>query len=74
LSAVDQHSFDVRGRGRPAVKRGVVPVAEFGTAVGVVQVDDDVGGIEQYNQVLREIGDCVATNPPASVMRPVQQR
>ena len=40
-------------------KRGVVPVAEFGPAIGVVQIDDDVGGIEQHDQVLREIGDRV---------------
>jgi hypothetical protein len=37
------------------MKRRVVPVAEFRTAVGVVQVDHDVAGIEQYNQVLREV-------------------
>ena len=33
-----------------------MPVAELGPAIGVVQIDDNVGGIEQHDQVLREIG------------------
>jgi hypothetical protein len=48
---------DVRGRRRAGVKAGVVAVAELGPAVGVVQVDDDVVGIEKHDQVLREIGE-----------------
>ena len=43
----------------PVWKAGIVPVAELGPAIGVVQIDDDVGGIEQHDQVLREIGDRV---------------
>ena len=43
----------------PVWKAGVVPVAELRPAVGVVQIDDDVGGIEQHDQVLREIGERV---------------
>src|ERR1700730_17524141 len=60
LCAMDQDAFDIRcGRGA-GVERGVVPVAEFGPAGGMMQVDHDVGGIEQYDQVLRQIGDRVA--------------
>ena len=36
-----------------------MPVAELGPAIGVVQVDDNVGGIEEHDQVLREVGDAV---------------
>src|SRR6266480_6978048 len=59
LRAVDQGAFDICSGGGAGVERGVVPVAEFGPAVGVMQIDDDVGGVEQYDQVLREVGDCV---------------
>src|SRR6516162_542311 len=34
-----------------------MPVAEFGAAIGVMQVDDNVGGVEQYDQVLCEVGN-----------------
>src|SRR5690242_11539415 len=54
---MDQHTLDVRGRGGSGVKRGVMPVTELRTAVGVMQIDDDVGGIEQYDQVLCKVGD-----------------
>ena len=49
LGAVDQDALDVRGRRGTSVKRGVMPIAEFGTTVGVVQIKDYVGGIEQYD-------------------------
>ena len=41
-----KHTLDVRRRGRTGVKGGVMPVAEFGAAIGVMQIDDDVGRIE----------------------------
>src|ERR1700686_3560747 len=59
LRAMDQDALDISCGGRAGVERGVVAVAELGPAVGVVKVHDDVGGIEQYDQVLREIGDSV---------------
>src|SRR4029077_10502623 len=59
LCAVDQHTFDVSRRGGASVETGIVIVAELGPAVRVVKVHDDVGGIEQHDQVLREITDCV---------------
>ncbi len=34
-----------------------MPVAELGPAVGVMQIDDNVGGIEQHDQVLRQVDD-----------------
>jgi hypothetical protein len=53
---MDQDALDVCGRRRTGMERGIVAVAEFGPAVGVVEIDDDIGGIEQDDQVLREIG------------------
>ena len=41
------------------MEAGIVPVAELGPAIGVVQVDDNVGRIEEHDQVLREVGDTV---------------
>ena len=34
-------------------------VAEFRPAVGVVEIDHDVGRIEQHDQMLRQIGESV---------------
>lgn len=59
LSTVNEHAFDVRGRGRAGVEGGVVLVMEFSTPISVVQIDHDVRWIEQHDQVLREIGDRV---------------
>src|SRR5947208_2960146 len=59
LHAVDQHAFDIRRGGRTGVEARIVTVAELRPAIGVVKVHDDIGGIEQYDQVLREIGDGV---------------
>src|ERR1700730_3752515 len=56
LGAVDEDTCDVRRRGRAGVETGIVLVAELGPAIGVVQIDDDVGGIEEHDQVLREVG------------------
>jgi hypothetical protein len=41
------------------VETGIVPVAELRPAIGVVQIDDNVGGIEEHDQVLRKVGDRV---------------
>ena len=35
----------------------IVPLAELGPPIGVMGIDDDVGGIEQDDQVLCQIGD-----------------
>jgi hypothetical protein len=43
---VDKHAFDVRGRRGAGVKRCVAPVAELGSAVGVMQINDDICGID----------------------------
>ena len=59
LCAVDEHTLDIRRRRWAGVETGIVPVAELGPAIGVVDVDDDVGGIEQHDQVLREVCDPV---------------
>jgi hypothetical protein len=34
-------------------------LAELGPTIGVMQIDDDVGGIEEHDQMLCEIGDRV---------------
>jgi len=59
LSAVDEDTFDVRRRGWAGVETGIVTVAKLGPAIGVVQIDDNVEGIEEHDQVLREVGDRV---------------
>src|SRR5437764_278351 len=59
LRAVDENTLDVCRRGRTGVETGIVPVAKLGPAIGVVQIDDNVGGIEEHDQVLREVGDRV---------------
>src|SRR3954467_13234828 len=57
LRSMDQYALDVRRRGRAGMERRIVRVAEFGAPIGVMHIDDDVGGIEEHDQVLREIGD-----------------
>ena len=59
LCAVDEHTLDIRRRGWAGVEAGIVPVAKLGPAIGLVQVDNNVGGIEEYDQVLRKVGDPV---------------
>src|SRR5258706_1235028 len=59
LCAMDKHTLDIRRRGWTGVEAGIMPVAELGAAIGVVQVDDKVVGIEEHDQVLREVGDSV---------------
>ena len=49
LRAVDENSFNVR-RGRWArVEGGVMTVVELGPAIGVMEVNDDVGRVEQHD-------------------------
>jgi hypothetical protein len=38
------------------MKAGIVTAPEFGPVICVVEVNDDVGGVEQDNHVLREVG------------------
>src|ERR1700730_5655165 len=57
LGAVDEDTRDARRRGWAVVETVILPVAELRPAIGVVQIDDNVGGIEEHDQVLREEGD-----------------
>ena len=41
-------------------------VTEFRLVVGVVEIDDDVGGIEQHDQVLREVSNGVDAQLPVA--------
>src|SRR6266851_4121384 len=59
LRAMDEYALDVRRRGRTGVKRGIMPFVKLGPAIGVVQIDDDVGWIEEYDQVLGKVSDSV---------------
>src|ERR1700736_759855 len=59
LRAVDEDTFDVRRSGWAGVETGIALVAELGPAIGVVQIDDNVGGIEEHDQVLRKVSDGV---------------
>src|ERR1700731_5381136 len=59
LRAVDEDTFDVRRSGWAGVETGIASVAELRPAIGVVQIDDNVGGIEEHDQVLREAEDRV---------------
>src|SRR5882762_8660750 len=36
---------------------GITPVAKLGPAISVVEVDDDIGGVEQHDEMLREVGN-----------------
>ena len=38
---------------------GIIAVSKLRSAISVMEIDDDVGGVEQNNQVLREISDGV---------------
>jgi hypothetical protein len=44
LCAVDKDTLDIRRHGWAGFEAGIVPVAELGPAIGVVQVDDAVLG------------------------------
>jgi len=35
---------------------GIAPVAKLGTVISMVKVDDDIGGVEQHDEMLREVG------------------
>ena len=57
MRPVNKDTLDVRCGRWTGVETGIVPVAELRPAIGVVQIDDNVGGIEEHDQVLREVGD-----------------
>src|SRR5208337_1222513 len=59
LGAVDQDPLDIRRCGWTGVESGIVAFAEFRPAISVMEIDDNVGRIEQDDQVLRKIGDRV---------------
>jgi hypothetical protein len=52
---MNQHALDVGGRGRPRNKHRIARRLEPRIAIGVVQVSDDVGRVEQSDEVLRKI-------------------
>ncbi len=41
------------------MKNGVTPFPELRPAIGAMDIDHDIGRIEQNDQVLREIGQCI---------------
>ena len=41
------------------MKNGVAPLPELRPGIGAVDIDHDIGRIEQNDQVLREIGQCI---------------
>ena len=43
------------------MKTGIVAVPEFRPAVGMMEVDHNVGRIEQHDQVLRQISESIDT-------------
>ena len=45
---------------------GIMAVAELRPAISVMEIDDDVGGIEQHDQVLREIRDRIDPQLPVA--------
>jgi hypothetical protein len=49
LRAVDEHTFDISGRGRTSVKNGVVPLEELGSPIGVMQIQDNIHRIRQHD-------------------------
>jgi hypothetical protein len=52
---MDQYSFDVRRRRGTRVKHGVVALMELGAPVSVMQIRDNVRGVQQHDQMLRKI-------------------
>ena len=54
LGAVDQHALDIGGRRRPGHEYPVSGVEPRALAVGMVQVADDPGWIQQYDEMLRQ--------------------
>src|SRR5271166_3686155 len=59
LGAVDQNPLDICRGGWTGMEGGIVAVSKLSSAISVMEIDDDVGGVEQNNQVLREISDGV---------------
>jgi hypothetical protein len=55
LCTVDEHTFYIRSRGRAGVKHNIVSLEELGSPIGVMQIHDDIRGIQQHNEMLREI-------------------
>jgi len=41
------------------MKNGVAPLPELRPGIGAMNIDHDIGRIEQNDQVLREIGQCI---------------
>ena len=59
LRPQDKHALDVGRRRGPRMKNGVAPLPELRPGIGAVDIDHDIGRIEQNDQVLREIGQCI---------------
>jgi hypothetical protein len=41
------------------MEAGIEPFAELRSTIGMMQIDDNVSGIEEHDQVLRKVGDPV---------------
>jgi len=59
LGAVDKNPLDVCGGRRARVKAGIFSQAKFRPAIGMMNVDNNIFGIEQYNKVLCQISQRV---------------
>src|SRR5271166_4579127 len=59
LGAVDQNPLDICRGGRTGVEGRIIAVSKLRSAISVMEIGDDVGGVEQNNQVLREISNGV---------------
>ena len=52
MGAMDQHALDVCSGRWTGVECGIIAFAELRPAVSVMEIDDNVGGIEQDDQVV----------------------
>jgi hypothetical protein len=50
LGAVDKHPLDVRRGGWTGMKSGIMAIAELRPAISVMEIDEDVGGVEAIRQ------------------------
>jgi len=63
---MDQHAFNVRRGRRTRVKACVMLASKLLPAIRVMQVDHNVRGIEQNDQMLREIRDGIDVQLPGA--------
>ncbi len=56
LRSVNEHTFDVRGRRWPCMKARIAMALKLRASIGVLQCRQNVDGVEQDNQMLRQVG------------------